>query len=336
MTLRRTMLLAALLTSGCTGGGDDDDDGTPTPTPTPDLPGEWTSAEALPGGARQETAVVALGGKVYVLGGFDAVGTVVPDVEVFDPALGTWANAAPLPIEMHHANAAVADGKIFVLGYLTGFDFAAHGEVYSYEPIGNAWTLRAAMPLGTERGASSVAASGNEIYVAGGLRDGGAVADFSVFTATTGTGGAWTGLVDMPAARDHGGAGVIGGVFYAAGGRDGTIGGHVPELLSWDPAAPASWTVKAPMPTSRGGVAAAVMAGQLFVFGGEGNADLPSGVFEETESYDPLTNTWTSREAMLTPRHGTGAATVGTSIWVPGGADEEAFAAVDTNESFSE
>jgi len=333
--MKRLALLAFLFVAGCTGGGDDDD-GSPTPTPTPDLPGEWTAAAALPGGARQETAVVALDGMVYVLGGFDGGGTVVDDVEVFDPVLGTWSTAAPLPVAMHHANAAVADGKIWVLGYLTGFDFAAHGDVWSYEPIGNAWTPRATMPLGTERGASSVGANGNDIYVAGGLREGGAVADFSVFAATTGTGGAWTGLLDMPANRDHGGGGVIAGIFYAAGGRSAAIGSHVPELLAWDPATPAVWTVKTPMPTSRGGIATAVMAGELFVFGGEGNDDLPSAVFEQTESYDPLTDAWTTRQAMLTPRHGTGAATVGDRIWVPGGADEDAFAAVDTNESFSE
>lgn len=333
-TPRIALLLPAFCAIGCSGGGDDD--GGPTPTPTPDLPGEWTAAAALPGGARQETAVVALGGKVYVLGGFDGGLAVVSDVEVFDPALGTWSTAQPLPVAMHHANAAVADGKIWVLGYLSGFDFAVHGEVYSYDPGADEWTARMAMPLGTERGASSVAADGNQIYVAGGLRDGGAVADFSVFSATTGTGGTWTGLVDLPAARDHGAAGAIGGIFYAAGGRSADIGSHVPDLLAWDPATPASWSVKTPMPTSRGGIAAAVMGAKLYVFGGEGNAATTTAVFAESESYDPLTDTWTSLQPMLTPRHGTGAATVGDRIWVPGGADEDAFAAVDTNESFSE
>lgn len=323
-------LLFVLLAAGCTGSSDDDDDG------GPDLPGEWAAAASLPGGPRQETAVVALEGKVYVLGGFTQGGAIVPDVEVFDPALGTWANAAPLPVAMHHANAAVAGGKIWVLGFLTGLGFVEDGRVFQYDLAADEWTAGVDMPLGTERGSSGIASSGDEIYVAGGLREGAAVADFSVFSATTGTAGAWTGLVSLPAARDHLGAGVIGDVFYAAGGRNAQIASHVPELLAWDPATPANWTTKTPMPTSRGGVAAATMAGKLYVFGGEGNADDPSGVFPQSETYDPATDTWTELEPMLTPRHGTGAATVGATIWVPGGADEDAFAAVDTNESFTE
>lgn len=327
--LRRATLLLLLSATACTGGGDDDDDGGTDP------PGTWTAAAPLLGGERQETAVVALGGLVYVLGGFTSTG-IVADVEVFDPANGTWDTAAPLPVAMHHANAAVADGKIWVTGFLTGFGFDADSRVFQYDPVADAWTDGAAMPLGTERGASGVAAIGDSIYVIGGLRDGAAVADVSVFSATAGTAGTWTGLTEIPAPRDHLGAGAIGGIVYAAGGRNGSIGGHVTELLAFDPAAPGSWTARAPMPTSRGGVAASVMNGKLYVFGGEGNSALPSGVFAETESYDPATDTWATLEPMLTPRHGTGAATVGSTIWIPGGADVEAFAAVDTNESFTD
>lgn len=324
--MRPALFLLLLSAAACSGGGDDDDG----------LPGEWTAAQALPGGDRQETAVVALDGKVFVLGGFTGTGAIVADVEVFDPANGTWDTAAALPVAMHHANAAVADGKIWVLGFLTEFSFTADGRVFQYDAVADAWTEGVAMPLGTERGASGVAVIGNDVYVAGGLRDGAAVADFSVFSATTGTAGGWTGLVDLPAARDHLGAGAIGGIVHAVGGRNGSITGHVAELLTWDPASPGAWTPKASMPTSRGGLAASVMNDKLYVFGGEGNTALPSGVFSETERYDPATDTWTVMEPMLTPRHGTGAATVGDAIWVPAGADEEAFAAIDSNESFAD
>ena len=326
------LLSAFAPAAGCSGGGggnggdDDDDDGST-------LPGTWTEAAPLPGGPRQETAVVALDGKVYVLGGFAGDLSIVADVEVFDPATGTWDTAEDLPVPMHHANAAAAGGRVWVTGFLTGLDFAADGRVFSYDPVADAWTEGPPMPAGTERGASGVGADGTQIYVTGGLREGIAVADFSVL-ATAGTSGTWTGLVDFPAGRDHLGAGVIGGIFYAAGGRNGTINGHVPELYAWDPASPAAWTARAPMPTSRGGVAAAVLDGELYVIGGEGNPDDPNRVFPQTEAYDPATDTWSELAPMRTPRHGTGAAAVGTRIWVPGGADDDAFAAVDVNESF--
>src|SRR5689334_13923008 len=53
----------------------------------------WETLAPLPGGARQECAVVALDGKVYVIGGFDKAAAIVADVEVYDPQAGVWASA---------------------------------------------------------------------------------------------------------------------------------------------------------------------------------------------------------------------------------------------------
>src|SRR5262245_19163604 len=50
----------------------------------------WGTLAPLPGGARQECAVVALGGKVYVIGGLNKAATIVADVEVYDPQTGLW------------------------------------------------------------------------------------------------------------------------------------------------------------------------------------------------------------------------------------------------------
>jgi N-acetylneuraminic acid mutarotase len=69
------------------------------------------------------------------------------------------------------------------------------------------------------------------------------------------------------------------------------------------------------MPTARSGVAAAVLGGRLFVFGGE----QAGGVFSENEAYDPETDRWVAMAPMRTPRHGTGAAAVGARIYIPAG-----------------
>ena len=54
----------------------------------------------------------------------------------------------------------------------------------------------------------------------------------------------------------------------------------------------------------------------------------------QTELYDPRSNTWTSLAAMLSPRHGIGAAAIGPRIYVPGGASVQGFGAVSTNDAF--
>jgi len=58
--------------------------------------------------------------------------------------------------------------------------------------------------------------------------------------------------------------------------------------------------------------------GCLYVFGGEGNASRPDGVFPQNEVYDPRSNTWEALAPMPTPRHGIGAVVVGDRIFISG------------------
>ncbi len=321
-------VLALVPVAACTGGGGSD---TPAPTPTP--PGSWTAAPDLPA-ARQETAVVALGGEIYVLGGFNGALQVVDTVEAFDPDGAVWRPVADLPVTMHHANAAVVDGKIVVAGFLTGTSFTADGRVFSYDPGADSWTEKAPMPAGAERGASGTAAAGAKVWVVGGYR-GGSVADVHVYDASVGTAGAWTAAASLPQALDHLVAVASGGTVYAVGGRSGGIGAHTARVDAITGTA-GTWTSRAPMPTSRGGAAAAALAdGRICVFGGEGNAAASNGVFDDSECYDPAADVWSVFLPMATPRHGTGAAAIGNRIHVPGGADVEAFGAVATHEVFA-
>ena len=207
----------------------------------------------LAAGPRQETAVVALEGEIYVIGGFDARGRIVPTVEAYDPERDQWRPVADLPEPLHHANAAVADGKIYVMGFLIG-PFVADGRTFIYDPEADVWSVGQPMPPGTERGASGVAVLAGRIYVAGGLRSG-AVDDFSVYDPAS---DAWEILPDLPAARDHLVGGGIAGLIYMAGGRGGTIDAVAGRLDAFDPAT-GRWSTRASMPTPRGGGAGAVL-----------------------------------------------------------------------------
>ena len=289
----------------------------------------WATLPPLPGGARQETGVVSVDGELWVLGGFDAGGRIVARVEIYDPLAGEWRRGPDLPLPLHHANVAVLDGTVYVAGFLSGPSFAADGTVFALEPSGS-WERRRSMPEGTHRGASGVTVAGGKLYVAGGFR-GSAVDDFSAYDPATDR---WTVLADLPVAADHLVAGAIDGIVYAAGGRGGSIASHRPRLDAYDPAI-GRWSARASMPTSRAGAAAAVLDGRLYVFGGEGNGADATGVFSETESYDPSEDRWRTHAPMRTPRHGTGAAAVGGTIHVPGGADVEGFGAVAVTEAFT-
>jgi N-acetylneuraminic acid mutarotase len=97
----------------------------------------------------------------------------------------------------------------------------------------------------------------------------------------------------------------------------------------YDPATD-RWEQRAAMPTIRSGIAAAVLHGRIFVFGGEA----PAGTFSQVEAYDPRNNTWSSHMRMPTSRHGLGAAPLAGRIYVISGGPTPGASASDANEIF--
>ena len=85
------------------------------------------------------------------------------------------------------------------------------------------------------------------------------------------------------------------------------------------------------MPTARSGIAAALLSGQILIFGGEA----PSGAFDVVESYDPRRNTWTPATPMPTARHGLGSVTVDGRVYVIAGGTRPGGSASTHNEIFS-
>lgn len=68
---------------------------------------QWSSLPDAPGGGRIAASAVSLRGLLYVLGGYSVATsgeeTSYADVDVYDPASGTWAGAAPLPTPIDDA-----------------------------------------------------------------------------------------------------------------------------------------------------------------------------------------------------------------------------------------
>ena len=290
--------------------------------------GTWSTHAPLSLGPRQEMGVAALAGQVFVVGGFDASGQPVATVESYDPTTDRWTPRASLPAPLHHVNLAALNGKLYLVGGLSGSSFTASGTTLVYDPALDSWSPLTSMPGGTERGASGVASLDGRIVVAGGLR-GVSVTDASVFDPQANT---WAPLQPLAVARDHLAAATVGGRVYAVTGRANGVLKAALEVLD---ATNGTWSRRADIPTARGGVAAAELSGRLVVLGGEGNRADPAGVFHETESYDPASDSWRTDTPMRTGRHGIGAAVLGNRLFVPGGASREGFGAVAVNESFS-
>ena len=79
------------------------------------------------------------------------------------------------------------------------------------------------------------------------------------------------------------------------------------------------WRDAAPLPLAQAGLAAAVVHGRLYAFGGERFGD-EARVVPESWVYDPAADAWSRLPDMPNPRHGLGAVAVDKRIYVIGGA----------------
>ncbi len=128
----------------------------------------WKELAPMPT-PRGSAVAVALGGKIYVIGGAHAnipgkpmteplwVGVptiVVGTVEVYDPATNTWQSRAPMPTGRNHFMAAVVDGKIYAVDGRLGMPFVTMSDVTDlvemYDPTTDQWTYKGRAP--TRRG----------------------------------------------------------------------------------------------------------------------------------------------------------------------------------------
>jgi N-acetylneuraminic acid mutarotase len=126
----------------------------------------------------------------------------------------------------------------------------------------------------------------------------------------------------MPTARYALTADFVDGMLYAVGGKNKELMGYARETLSineaYDPATD-TWTTKSPMPTARHHASSAVIDGGLYVIGGRNTNFLQRLYLDDTEMYNPKTDTWTALEPMPTKRSASDTAVVKHEIHIFGG-----------------
>lgn len=134
---------------------------------------------------RQEHSVAALNNRIYMVGGIlsdvsyspgDPVTgfpniTTTASMQYFDVHRGCWLDAATVPVKINHGNIATLNGKLYLLGGLSGENLLSWDSLdssFEYDPTRDEWSSIASIPQGMARGASAVGVYGDEIYLAGG------------------------------------------------------------------------------------------------------------------------------------------------------------------------
>src|SRR5207245_2635229 len=116
------------------------------------LPGKWELRAPMPS-ARTEVAAAELGGKIYVMGGYEKNGGVgdkgknTSANDEYDPAQDRWGRRAPIPTSRDHHAIGVVNGKLYAIGgRINGRHDRSITENEEYDPATDRWRPRTAMP----------------------------------------------------------------------------------------------------------------------------------------------------------------------------------------------
>ncbi len=266
-----------------------------------------------------------------VAGGFGPDLAITTSVASLDLVADAWSPLADAPVALTHAQLAGLATTLYLIGGNEGADFVARGEVYALDTgvPGAAWRPLTAMPEGLERGAAAVVVASPHVFLLGGASTTSALASVLDYNVAT---DAWEVLPELPSPRSHAvGMRMADGTLIVAGGL-ATLSAADPldEVWALRPGARA-WTPRAPMPTARGGCAAAVVLGRLVCAGGEAG----TRALDVVEVYDPVRDTWITVEPMPVARAGTQGAAIGGRLLVPGGSGSLQFLPEATTLTFS-
>src|SRR5688500_1317585 len=234
------------------------------------------------------------------------------------PEFEGWSMGAAMPLARSEHAVAELNGRIWVLGgYPPGR--LPSNLVQIYDPATSRWSLGPRLPQPIHH--IMVKAVAGRLYVIGGEIDGASTGRPEIFVNHVWMHdpavGGWVQRAPMPTPRSGGGAAVIDGKIYVAGGRP--PGGSAFEV--YDPATD-KWEKLPDLPTQRNHLAMVALNGRIIVAGGRFEAGAMAERTAAVEIYDPATRSWTKGAPLPAPLGGiTGAAHAGC-MFVFGGEGE--------------
>ncbi|MBI4422444.1 MAG: fibronectin type III domain-containing protein, partial [Elusimicrobia bacterium] len=265
----------------------------------------WTARASLPV-SRDSHAAAALGGRIYVLGGYGS-GSVQATNHEYDPVANTWTAKAAMPTARTHLAAAASGRRVYAVGGSSDSGGASPvGANEAYDPESDAWSVLASLP--TPRSLLAAVAIDGTIFAVGGS-NGGSIGANEAYDADRDT---WTARAAMPTARTY-----LAGI--AAGGKAYFIGGYLSGVTTtganeeYDPALNA-WSARAAVPSPHGDTVGAAVGRKIFVAGG-----WTGSVIDRDSEYDIAANAWATREPLPSARSAQAAAAAGGRIYHIGG-----------------
>jgi N-acetylneuraminic acid mutarotase len=224
----------------------------------------WVEETRLPGEGLNAAAAVVLGGRIYVIGGFEGLSNRPTDrVLVYDVATHVWNDAPPLPAPRGGHAAVVLDGKIHVLGGGNSESTIADHSVF--DPAANRW--REAARLRRAKGSVAAVVFGGKIFAIGGRSGSFDFGDVDIYDPAADR---WSKGPRI-GARGTAGAVVYRGTIYVFGGESQAQGKTLNGVLRLT-ATKHAWRRVSRMPTGRNYARAVVLNDAVYVVGGSRSA----------------------------------------------------------------
>ena len=171
----------------------------------------WREIAPMPA-PRSQAAAVAIGGRVFVVGGAQGDRLFSPTF-VYDTATDRWTTGAPIPTPRDHLAAAAIGGRVCAVGGRRLSLLQNLAAFECYDPATDAWHAMPDAP--TARGGLGAATIGSRIFVAGGEQPVGTFKDVDIFDADAGT---WTRGPALPTSRHGLGVVALGSTLFVMTG----------------------------------------------------------------------------------------------------------------------
>ncbi|XP_041120627.1 kelch-like protein 6 [Polyodon spathula] len=184
---------------------------------------KWIQIEYLNTG-RWRHKMAVLGGKVYVIGGFDGIQR-QNSVETYDPFHNCWTEAAPLMLNVSSFAVTSYKKKLYVIGGGPNGKLATD-KTQCFDPSTNKWTLKSPMPI--EAKCINAVTFKDHIYVVGGAMK--ALYSYSPVEDS------WSLVTRFSHERASCGIAACSNKLFVTGGRD-EKNEVIATVLCWDPSA---------------------------------------------------------------------------------------------------
>jgi DNA-binding CsgD family transcriptional regulator/N-acetylneuraminic acid mutarotase len=244
----------------------------------------WASLSPLTS-PRSEMAAARYEDAIYLIGGQTEQGLSDETLKL-TVSSGAWSTGKNKPTAVKDAQAVLLGEEIYIPGGQTG-DGSVISTLEVYNPRRDSW--RTAQPLPVALSAYAAAAYEGRLFLFGGWDGSTFVKTVYVYDPVEDS---WTERNSLSTPRGFAAAVSLEGKIQLLGGTDGTQALALNEYYypqREDNQEPA-WETRAPMPQKRMGMAAAVLANQVYVFGGQSAADDPQAL--PPVQYQPASDSW--------------------------------------------